>query len=381
MAGVGLMVCVGLIATLWAGTPRPPAGSASGDEGGIDLARTSEARTTAVLGAVVERPAEPEAGALPLAAADAPIIAAPATFEGPRAVARPARPVGPPAHAGGEGGTWALVVGINDYPGDAADLRFAVNDADDVDSALSQFGVGTDRRLVLRDGQATSEAIRAGLAWLVERAGKDSLAVVSFAGHARERQGDRQAFVAADGVELADRELAGRLRGLRSGKVWLNFGTCYAGGFDELLAPGRLLTGAAPAGQLAYESTAIGRSYLGEYMVRRNLLAAGADGDVGRAFVTGRDAIARDYPNRLPVAITGPGPVDINLRSAATPPAAASTQSAAASQPASPGGTSGGNGSSPPPAQPAPSNPPPAEEPPTRRDGCADLTLGAVNCS
>lgn len=377
MAGVGVTVCVGIIAA-WADPLHSAARSEFGRRSGAEVARTGEARATAVLGAVAERPAQPEAGATP-AVADAPIIEAPAAFEGPQAVARPARPLGAiaPARAGGEGGTWALVVGINDYPGDSHDLLFAVNDADDVDAALSRYGVGANRRLVLRDGQATSAAIRAGLAWLVERAGDDSLAVVSFAGHAREREGDRQAFVAADGVELADRELAGALRPLRSGKVWLNFGTCYAGGFDELLAPGRLLTGAAPAGKLAYESTAIGRSYLGEYMVRRGLLASGADGDVRRAFVAARDAIARDHPDRVPVAITGPGAAGINLRSAATPP----TASAAASEPGG-GGASGGSGSSPPPsAPPAPPQPEPAEEPAPRRDGCADLTLGAVSCS
>lgn len=379
-AGVGVTVCVGIIAA-WAGPLHSAAGPESGRGSGAEVARSGEARATAVLGAVAERPAEPEADASP-AVADAPIIEAPAAFDGPQAVARPVRPLGAmaPARAGGEGGTWALVVGINDYPGDSHDLLFAVNDADDVDAALSRYGVGADRRLVLRDGQATSGAIRAGLAWLVERAGNDSLAVVSFAGHAREREGDRQAFVAADGVELADRELATALRPLRSGKAWLNFGTCYAGGFDELLAPGRLLTGAAPAGKLAYESTAIGRSYLGEYMVRRGLLASGADGDVGRAFVAGRDAVARDHPDRVPVAITGPGPVAINLRSAATAPPTASSQSPTPSEPAAPG-ASAGNGSNPSPSgPPPPSQPETAEQPAPRRDDCADLTLGAVSC-
>src|SRR5207249_2815374 len=46
------------------------------------------------------------------------------------------------AYAAGpkEGGVWAVVVGIDDYPGTDADLKAAVADARDVDSALAAYG-------------------------------------------------------------------------------------------------------------------------------------------------------------------------------------------------------------------------------------------------
>lgn len=220
----------------------------------------------------------------------------------------------PPRPAAATGtGTWALVVGINDYPGANHDLRFAVNDADDAERALERFGVPSSQRLVLRDGAATGEAVLAGIAWLTRNAGPDAVAVVFVAGHARQASRGRQTFVAADGRELRDVVLARRLASLQAKATWLNFATCFAGGFDELLAPGRTLIAAAPAGQLAYENTAIGRSYLGEYLIRRGLLS-GDDDDVRAAFVTAEAAIRRDHPNRVPVELVGPRAGAVRLR-------------------------------------------------------------------
>ena len=282
----------------------------------------------------------------------------PAAFEGAagpaRRVRRPAT-VSPRVLPEGEGGTWALVVGINDYPGDGHDLRFAVNDADDVDSVLEGLGVPSDHRVVLRDGQATSAAIVSSIDWLLDHAGPDAVAVVSFAGHARKHGADRQSFVAADGIELSDQELATRLRPLRARSTWLNFATCYAGGFDELLAGGRTLVAAAAAGQLAYENTAIGRSYLGEYMVRRALRSS-TDGDVRAAFAAAREAIRRDYPERVPVELTSA--VDLVVRLRPPPSPASEPDPGPALEP--------GND--------APSSP--TGQP----DTCADVTLGVISC-
>jgi hypothetical protein len=46
------------------------------------------------------------------------------------------------------------------------------------------------------------------------------------------------------------------------GDAWITLATRFAGGFTELLAPGRVLTAASPDGQLAYESRTLAHSYL-----------------------------------------------------------------------------------------------------------------------
>ena len=345
LGGVAVAVAATVLGVGGRGSPLPEAESRPTEAFGEQRARTDVEVGEAT-------PAEAPLPALP--PGEAPVTRPPA-FVAPAPVV--AQGVASRRRlAPGEGGTWALIVGVNDYPGEAHDLRFAVNDADDVDGALAAFGVAAERRLVLLDGAATADAIAAGVDWLVDHAGEDAVAVVSFAGHARERNRDRQSFVAADGVELSDVDLAARLAPLRARATWLNFATCFAGGFVELLAPGRTLVAAAPAGSLAYENTSIGRSYLGQYMVR-GALRSSPDGDVRAAFATAREAIRRDYPDRVPIEVPASGDVAVLLRPPPSEPPPAA--------PTSPPGEA----------------PPPSGPPPPAADPCRGFTLGVVGCS
>lgn len=236
-------------------------------------------------------PAPPPDGA-------AAIAPPPARFTGP-----PARAAAAPRFAGGPsgGGTWALVIGIDDYPGRGNDLRSAGNDADDMDRVLGRFGVDPTQRIRLSDGQADAATIRRAVDWIVDRAGPEASVVLFYAGHVRRLGGGREAIVAADGALVRDLDLARQLAPLQARRAWMVFASCFGGGFTELLAPGRILTGAAPADRLAYESIQLGRSYLGEYLVRRALLEGRAPATVEGAFAWAEAAIRRDHPNRVPV--------------------------------------------------------------------------------
>jgi hypothetical protein len=248
------------------------------------------------------------------------------------------------------GGTWALLVGINDYPGTQYDLRSAVNDVQDVDEALRRAGVTADRRMLLRDGDATSGKIRGGLDWLASNAGADATIVLFYAGHVQ-KLGDRtEALVGSDGGVVADTEVAEYLDRSPAARGWIGIAACYAAGFDEVVRPGRILTAAAGAGSLAYESSTFGRSYLVEYMVRRAMLTDGITSVEG-AFARGVDELQREHPDRMPVQIDDVDG-DLDLRTSGAPAAPAS------------GGA-----------------PPQASPPSTEPDGCARLTVGVVRCS
>ena len=209
-------------------------------------------------------------------------------------------------------GTWAVIIGINDYPGSRSDLRSAVNDANDMDLALSGLGVPADHRLVLRDGQATADSIRQSVDWLVSRAGPDAAAVFFYAGHVRKAGFTTETLVGADGDLITDRELGERLSHLNARRAWIAVAACYGGGFTEVLAPGRVLTGAAAADELAYESSEFGRSYLVQYMVREAIIENRASTSVQAAFAYAFTELTKDHPGRQPVQIDmGPGPLDL----------------------------------------------------------------------
>ena len=311
------------------------------------------------------------------AAGERPILAPPAFPKARTAAARATRTNYAPGPK--DGGVWAVVVGIDDYPGGDADLRAAVADARGVDNALAAYGVPANHRLLLLDKDATANNIRGALAWMAGRASADSTAVFFYSGHVRQVAGDPdrdsevidEALVGADGENVYDGQVADLLRGLDARSAWLGIAACYGAGFDDALAPGRILTAAAGENDIAYENSSLGHSYLVEYMVRRAMLQGHAPGSVQDAFAWARAQIARDYPNRQPSILDrSRGPVVLG-RATAAPPATAPERKPAPSPPPRESKD----------PQPAPSAPPPtAPEPKPGGPACAQV-LGVSVCS
>jgi uncharacterized membrane protein YgcG len=316
------------------------------------------------------------------AAGDVAIAPPPPQFEAPAAPPEPPPPVLRSGRFDGveaAGGTWAVMIGIDDYPGHRHDLRSAVADAGDVNEALRRMGVPGDHRLLLRNGQATAETIRTSVEWLNAHAGPDAVAVFFYAGHIRSLGGSTEAIVAADGVTIPDHEMAALLGGLKARRAWIALAACYAGGFTEVLQPGRVLTAAAPAGAIAYENEQFGRSYLVEYMVRRGMIEGQAgSATIEGAFAWARAEIARDYPNRVPVQYDeDPAELDLRPQAAASARSDGGTSSSSGrSEPASSGGSGSGDGSGSGSGGGGSAEPPP----PSGDDGCARYTLGVVRC-
>lgn len=263
----------------------------------------------------------------------------------------PASPAPSPFGSAGAmtgGGVLALIVGINDYPGSRSDLGAAVADADTVDAALAGFGVPAANRVVLRDGQARRAELVAAIQALVATAGPTTTVVFAYAGHVRKLDGDTEAIVAADGGVLRDDELAALLAPSRS-PMWLMLATCYAGGFTEVLAPGRILTAAADAHSLAYESPSIHGSYLVHHLVQEGWLEGRSGPSVQEAFAYADARINEQYPDRRPLQYDDfAAPMRFGSGTAA-PTMSQSQPTAPASQPPPP------SGSQPPPSQPPPS--------------------------
>lgn len=314
-----LVAAIALIAVTPASTAWPPrlsAGAAAGattanSHGGLDLSlglgrvRASESRTPSSASSDLGR-RDGEAAMIP----------PPAVFDAPAAPAAPPPPMlratAPPAG----GGVWAVIIGIDDYPGTRSDLRSAVSDANDVDAALAAYGVPPEHRLVLRNTQASASVIADSLRWIVARAGTDSTAVIFYAGHVRKVNG-REAVVGADGRVVTDAAMADLLRPLAARHTWIVVAACFAGGFTEVLAPGRILTGAADANSYAWENAAYGNSYLVEYLINRAMLGGKAAASVEQSYAWAHDALQAEHPDRVPVQYDK---VDGEIRLGATPP-------------------------------------------------------------
>jgi hypothetical protein len=88
--------------------------------------------------------------------------------------------------------SWALVIGINVYE-HAAPLSYACNDADDVASVLiNELSFPADHVIVLKDADATKQAILENYFSLSKKAGNDDdRALIFFAGHGMTVQGSR----------------------------------------------------------------------------------------------------------------------------------------------------------------------------------------------
>ena len=287
----------------------------AGAQPGADAAATEVTAGVAATGAPTSPPVP--ATAPPGTVAPAPPTTSPpaparvaTTPPAPRTAPPPATPGQPAPAPQLAGGTWAVVIGVNDYPR-AADLHFAEADAQDVATALSGLGTQADHLRMLTGAAATGPAVRAALDWLVAHAGPDALAVVFFAGHVRRLGPGSEGLGLADESVLADSELAERLAGLHARRAWITVAACFGGGFTEVLAPGRVLTGAAAAGENAYETTEFDRSYLVRYMIREALIERRSAPTVQDAFAY---AAARQRHDFRPVQFEMDAPV-MDLRS------------------------------------------------------------------
>ena len=322
----------------------------------VVLAARVPSRMAAPLADAVAAPAPDPAAAAPAApAADLPIAPPPASFAGASPVAvAPPRPLAAPVTSALQSGTWSVVIGINDYPGTENDLHYADNDANDMVKALNLQGVEGSHILSLRDGQVTPSVVHSAVDWLNAHAGPDAIATFFYAGHVMKVAGtSSEAMVTSDGGHVWDVDLAKWLKPLQARRAWFAFAACYSGGFNEILAPGRVLTAAAGPNDVAYESSRFSRSYLGEFMIHRAMIEGLANNTIETAFKYARDAIAREYPNRVPVQYDY-GDGNLNLR------------------------PNGAPGTTPPPpsSPPSPTNAPAKAPPPSdAKKKCAGLAL------
>lgn len=130
----------------------------------------------------------------------------------------------------------ALLVGINSY-GFPNDLPSGTRDAEAFGQALETIHRFDQIRL-LKDAEASREAVERGLEWLLQGATAGDRCVFYFSGHGCrfDRNGVLQeALVLQDGRLLEDQDLAERAEALPPGVLTVVLDCCFAGGGEALL--------------------------------------------------------------------------------------------------------------------------------------------------
>ncbi|MEY2424563.1 MAG: hypothetical protein QOI61_135, partial [Actinomycetota bacterium] len=146
----------------------------------------------------------------------------------------------------------------------------------------------------------------------------DAVAGFFYAGHVRKAAAGNEEIVTSDGSSVSDSELASALNHVQATRSWVAIAACYGAGFDEVLRPGRVLTAAAGRNSMAYENSAIGRSYMVEYMVRQAMIQGRAADTVQTAFNYAVDRISKEHPGREPVELDNSnGALDLHAPGAA----------------------------------------------------------------
>jgi hypothetical protein len=158
----------------------------------------------------------------------------------------PVRPTG----SGGQ--VHGVFVGISDYPGEEADLRYTADDARNLQAAFSRgVGMAAGNSVVLTDAEATVEGVRQAMSRIGGAAGPDDLFVFFYSGHgSRQKRADFQQSD-PDGLDetlmlfdghVTDDAFAGWLDGIHAGTSLVILDACFSGGFskDIICVPGRM---------------------------------------------------------------------------------------------------------------------------------------------
>jgi hypothetical protein len=144
--------------------------------------------------------------------------------------------------------TWAICTGISGYPSSADVLNRASMDAVEFyDFLTGDQGIPADHVILLVDAMSTTSEFTAGMASLLERAGREDRVVVFYSGHGdrshpgsggpEEADSANEYLCLYDG-DISDDQVSGIVDSLASAPVFLFFDACHSGGFVNDFQPG-----------------------------------------------------------------------------------------------------------------------------------------------
>jgi hypothetical protein len=162
---------------------------------------------------------------------------------------------------------YAIVIGINDYPGTGSDLQYTVADAHEMTNVLLNT-YEFDNVIELTDAAATKTAISEAIADVKTSTKSGDEVVFFFSGHGAKGKADDgdknnvdQSIVVQENGQFAfiwDGELVQWFRGFSTNRIIFVFDSCLAGGISVLKADGRVVCMASTINSMSLEGAAWG---------------------------------------------------------------------------------------------------------------------------
>lgn len=186
---------------------------------------------------------------------------------------------------------YAIIIGISDYPGEANDLQYCDDDAQDIYTALTTlYGYGSDNIHLLLGMNASFSGIRDAISDIKSKAVAGDEVVFFFSGHGTNAvadDGDKErtdeAIVSHDGnlfgslIAIWDGQLKAWFTGFNTSRIIFIFDSCLAGGMTDLQASGRVINMACSESGLSYEDDSWQNGQFTYFFVDRGMLGSEAD--------------------------------------------------------------------------------------------------------
>jgi len=181
---------------------------------------------------------------------------------------------------------WAVLVGINDYPGSSNDIPFSINEILSFRNTLLEGGNWLDSHIrVLTDSNATIDGVFNALKWLDENEDENDISIFYFAGHGSRNSSAE--FLKIYGGYISDVDLDAKLDDLE-GSMVVVLDSCFSGGFiEEVGERGRVVLTACQGDSVTYQDDALKSGIFG-YFINLSLqkITKGAEGTFLVAFVS-----------------------------------------------------------------------------------------------
>jgi hypothetical protein len=160
---------------------------------------------------------------------------------------------------------YAVLVGINNYPGIGNDLRYSVNQINAFKSTLLNGGNWAESNIqTLTDYNATKSAILSAIQSLAAKEDRNDLSVLYLIGHGGSNA-SYEVFITPEGF-ISDKELAMAVD-VFEGDLVIIIDCCHSGGFiEELRGRNRIIMTACEKNELTYQYDELHSGFFGYFL-------------------------------------------------------------------------------------------------------------------